>query len=96
MVVRARIIWLQDGEKPTKYFCGLENHKYLEKTVKKICLQDDSLITNQHEILSETKRFYSSLFSNHDDKLQLHKLDNILNNLGATKLSVCESIIFRR
>ena len=33
--VRARLQWLQEGEKPSKYFCNLENKNYIEKNHKK-------------------------------------------------------------
>ena len=34
-VVRSRLQWLQDGEKPSKYLSNLENKNFIEKTIKK-------------------------------------------------------------
>ena len=34
--VRSRVQWLHEGERPTKYFCSLEQHNYLNKTIKKV------------------------------------------------------------
>ena len=34
--IRSRVQWLNDREKPTKYFCSLEHRNYIEKTAKKI------------------------------------------------------------
>ena len=34
--VRSKLQWLKEGEKPTKYFCNLENKNFIEKTVKKL------------------------------------------------------------
>ena len=35
-IVRSRIQWLAEGEKPTSYFCSLERKNYIDKTVQKI------------------------------------------------------------
>ena len=34
-MVRARGNWLKDGEKPTKFFCNLENRNFIEKNNEK-------------------------------------------------------------
>ena len=34
-IVRSRLQWLQDGEKPSKYLSNLENKNFIEKTIKK-------------------------------------------------------------
>ena len=33
--LRNRMQWLSEGEKPTRYFCNLENKHFIEKTIKK-------------------------------------------------------------
>ena len=68
-MVRSRIKWLNEGEKPSKYFCNLENKRYLEKTIKRLQLADGEIITDQKVILHEVKCFYEKLFSNKDDNL---------------------------
>ena len=35
-VIRSRATNLLEGEKPTKYFCSLETHKYLSKIIPKL------------------------------------------------------------
>ena len=39
-IIRSRAQWLNEGEKPSKYFCSLEKYNYVEKTIK--CIQIDS------------------------------------------------------
>ena len=34
-LVRSRQQWLKDGEKPSKYFCSLENRNFIDKTIKR-------------------------------------------------------------
>ena len=33
-LVRSRVQWLAEGEKPSKYFCSLERRNYLEENYK--------------------------------------------------------------
>lgn len=33
-MIRSRAKWVEEGEKPTRYFCNLENRNYLNKTIK--------------------------------------------------------------
>jgi hypothetical protein len=35
-MVRSRARWVEEGEKPTKYFCHLESRNFLNKTIKKV------------------------------------------------------------
>ena len=35
-MIRSRIQWLSEGEKPSKFFCNLESKNFLEKTIKKV------------------------------------------------------------
>ena len=67
-MIRSRIQLLDEGERPTKYFCSLENKNYLYKTIKKISIQD-KYITDQKLILLEIKNYYKKLFSNNDERL---------------------------
>ena len=54
--------WLSEGEKPTKFFCKMENGNYLEKNIKKLELKDGSIITQQQDILLSINDFYRNLF----------------------------------
>ena len=65
-IVRSRMQWLSEGEKPTSYFCKLENDNFITKTIKRLKLADNSTITDQRRILKEVQEFYSKLFSSRD------------------------------
>ena len=67
--VRARLQWLQEGEKPTKYFCNLENKNYVEKTIRKLQLNNGSIVTQQEEVLHHIRTFYENLFKSRDNNL---------------------------
>ena len=68
--VRSRLQWLQDGERPSKYLSGLENKNFIEKTIKKVKLDNGDVITEQDEVLHQVQKYYVNLFENRDDKLQ--------------------------
>ena len=46
-MIRSRVQWIIEGEKPTNFFCGLENKNYIDKTIKKLVDIDQNIITDQ-------------------------------------------------
>ena len=60
--VRSRANWLEQGEKPNKYFLNLENKNRVNKNISEIKLANNDLITSQQGILLELKKFYSKLY----------------------------------
>ena len=62
VLVRSRVNWLKNGEKPSKYLCSLERKNYVEKTIKQLKTDNDSITTDQKEILKEIQTYYSNLF----------------------------------
>ena len=50
-MIRSRIQWLSEGEKPSKFFCNLESKNFLEKTIKKVKNEHGHYLTEQAEIL---------------------------------------------
>ena len=70
--IRARAKWIEDGEKPTKYFCNMESRNYYSKLISKIVLNDGRIVTDQKEILTETKCFYQNLYSAPPPIILLH------------------------
>ena len=49
--IRSRVRWIEEGEKPSKYFCNLESRNYVNKQIPKLILNDGTSIINQSEIL---------------------------------------------
>ena len=90
-MVRSRITWLDEGEKPTRFFCALENKNDLNKTIKKIATNNNTTVTAQKEILNTIKCFYENLFRNNDNNLNDVDLDYILRNANQTILTATES-----
>ena len=65
MVSQCRARWVEEGEKPTKYFCNLESRNFINKTIKRV---DDGHTTfhEQFEILNQVKSFYEALYLDKD------------------------------
>ena len=47
IVLKSKARWVEDGEKPTKYFCTLESRNYTNKTIQNIELTDGSMTYEQ-------------------------------------------------
>ena len=76
-MVTSRMQWLHQGEKPSKFFCNLENKNFIEKTVKKVQLTNGSFIIEQKEVLNQIKDYYANLFKNKDDQLSDLNFDDL-------------------
>ena len=46
-MIRSHMQWLTEAEKSTSYFSKLENTTFVNKTIKKLKLTNDSIITDQ-------------------------------------------------
>ena len=62
MIVRSRLQWLEDGEKPSRYFCNLENRNFSSKKMCFLINDNGDPIFDQKDILNETKTFYQNLY----------------------------------
>ena len=100
VLVRLRANWLKNLEKPSKYLCSLERKNYVEKTIKQLKSENDSITRDQKEILKEIQTYYSNLFKSRnvdetpispiiDDK-NIRKLDDNASKQLEGKLTVEE------
>ena len=64
--IRSRAKWIEEGEKPTKYFCNIESRNFTSKLISRIELDNGKVITDQTHFLEETKLFYQNLYSGQD------------------------------
>ena len=59
-IVRARSKWIEEGEKPSTYFCSLEARNFTSKQIPKIEKENGIVIDKQEKILEELKHFYKT------------------------------------
>ena len=86
-MIRSRTQWIDEGERPTKYFCALENKNFLDKTIKRVCTDKNNIITDQKNILVSLQNYYDELFKNRDAELKQLDIDDLFKNENITKLS---------
>lgn len=78
IIIRSRINWLDQGEKPSKYFCHLENRNYRAKRMCFLERENGDRIYEQKELVEETKNFYKKLYEKRN--VETIDLDNLVNN----------------
>ena len=69
-LIRSRAEYIDKGERPTKYFCGLEKHNYVIKTMQQLQKDDGTVLIDQEIILKETELFYKNLYSSRETELE--------------------------
>ena len=89
--IRARAQWINEGEKPTRYFCSLKKYNYVEKTIKCIELENGETLTDQKVILNEVAKFYSALFVQKDHFPPDQNLEEIFKGKKVKKLEPAQS-----
>ena len=87
-MIRSKAQYINQGEKPTKYFCRLEKHNYVSKIIGQLEKDDGTSLTEQQEILKETENFYRKLYENKDGKLEKNDIpvEQYMNDSNMTKL----------
>ncbi|KAK6180357.1 hypothetical protein SNE40_012528 [Patella caerulea] len=92
-LIRSRAQWVEQGEKPSKYFCKLESRNYYSKLVTYLEDDDGNIINDQNSILKKNKQFYESLYDKKENKgySEMEFFEKV-KNFDFKKLSDEESI----
>lgn len=67
-MIRTKSEWLLHGNKPSSYFLGLEKTNYNRKVIKRLRLQDNSLIEDPAQILEAERTYFQNLYTSHFDQ----------------------------
>ena len=90
-IVRARAKWIEEGEKPSTYFCYLEARNFTSKQIPKIEKKNGIVIDKQDKILEELKDFYKYLYTQ-PESVERHNFHTDLEEYkDIPKLSQTES-----
>ena len=90
-LIRSRANVIENGEKPSQFFCNLETQNYTNKTITVIEKDDGQTITGQKEILNETKNYYKDLFTSKENILIDVVLNDYMQNMQIPTLNYEES-----
>ena len=65
-ILRSKVRWAEQGEKPTKYFFNLEKRHFNRKVITEIKREDGKTLVEEYEILKEIESFYGKLYASQD------------------------------
>ncbi|KAK6171730.1 hypothetical protein SNE40_018168 [Patella caerulea] len=91
VVIRSKAQWIEDGEKPSKYFCNLELNNFMNKTIQRVETGNGNTITDQKEILKQVRHFYASLYNDRETELDNYDLNELLKIFNYTILDDTQS-----
>ena len=62
-IFRSRTKWIEDGEKPTKYFFNLEKQNYEKKIITQLKTTDGEIISDMTKINKEIENYYKNFLT---------------------------------
>ena len=68
-------LWVEHGEKNTKYFLNLEKRNYNKNVITKLKKSDGTEITDPNHILREEEKFYTNLYSSEISNFSKEELE---------------------
>ena len=68
-LIRSKAKWIEHGEKPTKYFCNLENRNFVSKRMAGIINKNGIELKTNASISEEVYNFYNNLYSSQEHTL---------------------------
>ena len=86
-LIRSRANDIENGEKPSKFFCNLETNNFTSKVINVIEKEDGKIITDQKEILSETCNYYKTLYESKENTLEDVDLNAFMQDMDVPKLN---------
>ena len=80
VIVRSKELWVEQGEKPTKYFFNLEKMRQQKTEMTELKSHSGELLSDSKDIRKEMKDFYQDLFS--EEEVDLEAQDWLLDRLS--------------
>ena len=92
---RSRVQWLEDGEKPTRFFFKLERERFERNEVKSILAPNGTEVFTREEIEDAHVDFYTHLFSAEaiDPECKDTLLNGIEKSLSDPDRALCEGFV---
>ena len=95
MIVRSKELWVEQGDKPTKYFFNLEKKRQQKKEMTELIYSSGVLLSGSEEIRNEMTGFYRDLFS--EEEVDLEAQDWLLSQLSMSldeqEQASCEGLL---
>lgn len=66
-MIRSRIRWVGEGERPSKYFLNLQKKDFEDRCVSRMVTEEGVLLSSFEEILAYKKQFFTDQFKKRDN-----------------------------
>ena len=83
---RSKCRWVENGERPTKYFFNLERRNYNKKTISELRMEDETIIKNETQVLDAIENYFNDLYTSACSARQ-EEYDSFIQELRLAKLS---------
>ena len=95
VIVSSKELWVEQGEKPTKYFFNLEKMRQQKKEMTELKSHSDELLSDSKDIRKEMNDFYEDLFSEEEVDLEAQDwlLDQLSMSLDEQEQASCEGLL---
>ena len=95
VIVRSKELWVEQGEKPTKYFFDLEKKRQQKKEMTELISSSAVLLSNSEDIENERNNFYKNLFSEEEVDLEAQDwlLGQVSMSLDEPEQASCEGLL---
>ena len=60
---RSKVKWVEQGQKPTKYFFNLEKRNYEKKIITQLKISDGEMVSDIKQINKEIEEYYKSFLT---------------------------------
>ena len=85
--IRSRIKWIEEGEKSTKYFLGLEKARANSKLMDHVKDENEHVLTNQSDIQRRQRDYFENLYKKRiDDNNMEDKIDDFTRGCNVPQL----------
>jgi exonuclease III len=85
---RARVKWIEEGERNTKYFCNLEKVRSVQKSITRLTDDGGNTVTDQNQLLDMQHSYYKKLYSKKVDyEREQANMSDFLSDVTIPQLS---------
>ena len=96
-IFRSKCRWVEEGERPTKYFFNLEKQNYNRKTVTELRSEGNEIVYDEQVILKSIANLYEDLYSSKETMSQadfdLFTSDPDLPKISDTDQEIMEGLL---
>ena len=95
VIVRSKELWVEQGEKPTKYFFNLEKKRQQKKEMTELNSSTGVLLSGSRDIGMEMNNFYQDLFTEEEVDMEAQNwlLDQLSMSLDDQEQTSCEGLL---